>query len=283
MLSAEARHYLNEVLDVIQNNSVERNVNWDEFRRVTIQEAAQSMTTSDTYPAISNALKRMGDNHSSLLSPDYLGRQNEGATGGASGLGIRVRDLVVVAVFPDSSADRAAIKARDRILFVDGKPVTTDGSYQKAVEKAMMGAAKGIELTLKRGRSESRNVHLEFCEPGYNLPLKGGLIADGVGYIELPQFFTSFTDQEKAKAESDRYAERVQTLIRELDQDHISGWIVDIRLNNGGNMWPMLAGIGPILGEGKVGRMISSSGSFEFEYRKGGAGVRQGSIFQAHV
>ncbi len=98
MLSPDARDYLNEVLDVIQDNSVKRNVNWDKFRSTTIQEAAKARTSSDTYAAITNALKRMGDNHSGLQSPDYLEKQKTGATGGASGLGTRVRDLVIIAM-----------------------------------------------------------------------------------------------------------------------------------------------------------------------------------------
>jgi len=37
------------------------------------------------------------------------------------------------------------------------------------------------------------------------------------------------------------------------DRDDLIGWIVDLRGNGGGNMWPMLAGVGPVLGEGVVG------------------------------
>jgi C-terminal processing protease CtpA/Prc len=35
-----------------------------------------------------------------------------------------------------------------------------------------------------------------------------------------------------------------------MDQGNLAGWIVDLRNNGGGNMWPMLTGIGSILGEG---------------------------------
>jgi carboxyl-terminal processing protease len=31
------------------------------------------------------------------------------------------------------------------------------------------------------------------------------------------------------------------------------GWIVDLRANGGGNMWPMLAGLRPLLGDGPLG------------------------------
>lgn len=43
------------------------------------------------------------------------------------------------------------------------------------------------------------------------------------------------------------------------DRDGLAGWIVDLRGNGGGDMWPMLAGAGPILGEGTSGYFIAPS------------------------
>jgi C-terminal processing protease CtpA/Prc len=48
------------------------------------------------------------------------------------------------------------------------------------------------------------------------------------------------------------------------------GWIVDLRSNGGGNMWPMVAGLGPILGEGPLGYFIGPTGvETLWEYRNG--------------
>ncbi|HEY8522094.1 MAG TPA: S41 family peptidase [Gammaproteobacteria bacterium] len=38
------------------------------------------------------------------------------------------------------------------------------------------------------------------------------------------------------------------------------GWIVDLRDNRGGNLWPMLAGVGPLLGEGELGASVFPEG-----------------------
>jgi hypothetical protein len=58
----------------------------------------------------------------------------------------------------------------------------------------------------------------------------------------------------KCFPENDRqfvaFETRLQEILAELDQSHPAGWVVDLRGNVGGNMWPMLAGIGPLLGEG---------------------------------
>jgi hypothetical protein len=46
------------------------------------------------------------------------------------------------------------------------------------------------------------------------------------------------------------YETKLQRILGDLDRSHPAGWIVDLRGNVGGNVWPMLAGIGPLLGEG---------------------------------
>jgi carboxyl-terminal processing protease len=47
---------------------------------------------------------------------------------------------------------------------------------------------------------------------------------------------------------------------------------VDLRGNVGGNMWPMLAGIGPLLGEGDdLGEFMNTSGHSVWVYRSGTA------------
>src|SRR5262249_27262645 len=49
------------------------------------------------------------------------------------------------------------------------------------------------------------------------------------------------------------------------------GWVVDLRGNIGGDMWPMLAGIGPILGEGGVGAFVGKGDKRKWVYRDGRA------------
>nr|HEV7952742.1 S41 family peptidase [Candidatus Acidoferrales bacterium] len=50
----------------------------------------------------------------------------------------------------------------------------------------------------------------------------------------------------------DDFATSIQTVISGLVAHHPCGWIVDLRGNGGGNIWAMMAGIGPLLGEGMV-------------------------------
>lgn len=93
------------------------------------------------------------------------------------------------------------------------------------------------------------------------IPPSGHLIA----YIAVPSI-----DGDGATAQS--YAEQMQTLIRTFDTGGSAGWVVDLRGNTGGNMWPMLAGLGPLLGDGELGAFVYPDGATEsWEYRAGKA------------
>ena len=55
----------------------------------------------------------------------------------------------------------------------------------------------------------------------------------------------------------------------------VEGWVVDLRANSGGNMWPMLVAAGPVLGDGIAGAFVSPEG------RRNEWGYAHGSAFLA--
>ena len=77
-----------------------------------------------------------------------------------------------------------------------------------------------------------------------------------IGYVKVNSF-AGPTNDDAAIA----FAREIQNQIKNQDNPDIKGWIVDLRSNSGGNMWPMLAGIGPVLGEGVVGYFIDPDGN----------------------
>lgn len=83
-------------------------------------------------------------------------------------------------------------------------------------------------------------------------PPRGKLLLDKIGFIAI-EGYTAW--------EGKHYATDAQQIIRDIDAQNPCGWIVDLRKNTGGNMGPMLAAIGPILGEGEVGADIDSYGN----------------------
>ncbi len=57
------------------------------------------------------------------------------------------------------------------------------------------------------------------------------------------------------------YAKALQTHIETLATQNAQAWIIDLRGNLGGNMWPMLAGIAPLLDTTDVGSFVDANGN----------------------
>jgi hypothetical protein len=88
-------------------------------------------------------------------------------------------------------------------------------------------------------------------------------LPEDVGYVRVPAFSGT---AEEATA----FANDLQRTITSADRADLIGWIVDVRGNGGGNMWPMIAGVGPVLGDGVAGYFIDPVGvETAWEYRDG--------------
>jgi carboxyl-terminal processing protease len=63
--------------------------------------------------------------------------------------------------------------------------------------------------------------------------------------------------------------------VRHLDQAHPCGWIIDLRPNTGGNMWPMLTTLAPLLTGPTLGYFVGAPG------RRTPWTLRNGQLFHA--
>src|SRR5580692_3170822 len=88
------------------------------------------------------------------------------------------------------------------------------------------------------------------------------------GYVVLPR--CSAKDNDGLLL----YAADVRRILTDLTSQNPQGWIVDLRGNTGGNMWPMMTGIGPILGDGAVGSFVAADGNMTWFYQDGKTGTR---------
>jgi len=79
------------------------------------------------------------------------------------------------------------------------------------------------------------------------VPTVVDVLPGGVGRIVLPPF--SGTEPQAART----FAADVVDAIAAKAPQVRCGWIVDLRENTGGNMWPMLAGLRPLLGDDRLG------------------------------
>ncbi len=66
-----------------------------------------------------------------------------------------------------------------------------------------------------------------------------------IGWVSIGGF--AIVPSAAAQQQMQERASRWQAAIREQDSGTRCGWIVDLRGNTGGNMWPMLLGVAPLL------------------------------------
>lgn len=82
------------------------------------------------------------------------------------------------------------------------------------------------------------------------------LLSHHVGYLRLPGINAGGSLEKQRVA-----AQMVLDSVCRLNSDKITAWIIDLRLNDGGAMAPMLGGIAPLIGDGHLGGFVDQDGS----------------------
>ncbi|MEL7160736.1 MAG: S41 family peptidase, partial [Bacteroidota bacterium] len=102
----------------------------------------------------------------------------------------------------------------------------------------------------------------------------GRRLDERVAYLSMPAMGSGHQPTLEA------FADSLQGLIAALDTENTTGWVLDLRENGGGNCWPMLAGIGPLLGEGVCGHFQDPDGgnAHAWAYREGKSSLRGDDI-----
>ena len=96
--------------------------------------------------------------------------------------------------------------------------------------------------------------------------IRGEWLRDSIAYLTVPWVRT--TDS----LICERIADSLQSVIAGLDaHGGAARWIIDLRRNTGGNCWPMLTGIGPLLGDGVCGYFVAGDQRVPIAYRDGSA------------
>jgi len=93
--------------------------------------------------------------------------------------------------------------------------------------------------------------------------IRNELLENDIAYLDVPWLSTA--DNSICTA----FADSLQQIIGGYDQQGIKKWIIDLRRNTGGNCWPMLAGLAPLLGNGTYGYFVSDNEKIPFSYLNG--------------
>jgi len=199
----------------------------------------------DTKELIENAIKGMVrslDPHSAFLLPEDFKDLQEDTNGEFTGIGIQIsmRDRLVTVISPieGTPADKAGIKAGDKIIKVDGEAIK---DLQETVKKIRgpkgttvtvtilrKGEAEPLEFTLTRDKIPLRSVKYSLLEPGY-------------GFVKVTHFrVTTVRDLEEALIDL------------ESGETPLKGLVLDLR-NNGGGLLDQAVSVSDLfLEEGEI-------------------------------
>ncbi len=197
------------------------------------------------------------DPHSSLLPPAAFEDLQIDTEGKFTGIGIHItmQDGFVTVISPieDTPAYKAGIKARDRIIKVDGKPVR---DLREAVN--MMRGPKGTPVDVTILREAVKNP-LEFKLIRDVIPIhsvKSIIVKPGYGFIRLSNFTGSTTTEMK-------------TALKKMEATKVplQGLILDLRNNGGGLLNQSIQVADLFLDKGKIlvikGRNKKNSKEFD--------------------
>lgn len=262
--------YLHDVLNILESQAyyAPRIADWPALRSQALSMAADAQTPAACYPAIRMVLDALHNNHSFFIGTEEKGTTGPTGNALAFGIGVVWPEGVIREIFPGSAADRAGVKRWDVIEQINGD------SPRPQSRSILADTTKPLHLSLRRGEEA---IELAFeAAPIENAPLPhGGLLEEGIGYVEL--FVQGPPHQQQA------YADQTQQAIREGAEQGANAWIVDLRCNRGGNMWPMIAGVGALIGEGTIGSFIHNSASqppVSWVYNNGAACYKKADMEQ---
>jgi len=201
--------------------------------------------TQMTYAAISGMVNSLGDTgHSSFLSPDMLQTQNNYLQGQFDGIGAEVQmkdgHVVIVTPLDNSPAMKAGIKPGDIIIKVDGQDVSNETSLSQVVSLILGPAGTQVSLTLVSPQSgEQRTItitrgHIQVNNVSWQM-LPGTQIA----HVRIAGFSNGVTDE-------------LKTAISEINAQHATGLILDLRNDPGGLLDEAIGVASQFLGSGNV-------------------------------
>ena len=217
-----------QVLDIVKNDYVERSVDYSKVM----------------YGAIRGMLDALDDPYTRFMEPKAFKEMGLRQGGEYSGIGIyigiRDKQLTVIAPIRATPAARAKVRAGDKIMTIEGKS-TQDMALDEAV--SLIRGKKGTTVTLGivRGEeTEPRNIDVVRERIIVNSIQTQAFREGRVGYIRLITF------------ENQNAAEEMRKGLIKLKERGATGLIVDLRNNGGGLLRNAVEIAGYFIGEKAV-------------------------------
>ena len=200
---------------------------------------------------IKGMVESLGDEHSIYLDKKMYQEmlmKTEGYFGGVGiVLGVKDKDLTVVAPIEDTPGFLAGIKPGDIIVAIDQINVK-DLSLEEAVNKIRGEQGSTVVLSIKRAEEikdyilNRSNIEIK--------TVKGEILDNNVGYIRIAMF-------------SEKTATELNKVYQELINKGATAFVLDLRSNPGGLLQASVAAANLFVPQGPVVSVVHKDGSKE--------------------
>jgi carboxyl-terminal processing protease len=221
---------------IINNEYIYKDFNgldWNAIHVEYRQKIESGLNPDEFYATLDEMIYLLGDDHSFFLSPEQVAEQEAEYAGENDYVGIGIystavperKRVTIVAVFPDSPAEKAGLKSHDNILAVDGEPILDENGIRSQLLRGPEGTT--ITLTVQSPGEQPRQVTITRQRILGALPVPYSLLTTMQGKKIAYLLIFSFAD--------DTVDKQVGTALKALSkQAHLNGIILDDRQNTGG-------------------------------------------------
>ncbi len=230
-LRENPKEVVDEVWNIIDRSFVDGTFHQVDWKAVRTQYLNRDYASKkDAYDAIREMLKKLGDPYTRFMDPEEYKNMQIDTSGELTGVGIQLaadektKKLTVISPIEGSPAAKAGILAKDIITKIDDN--STDGmDVNKAVTLIRGAVGSQVQLTVLRNNQEFsyalKRDKIEIHPVHYSL--KKAPTGD-IGYIRLVQF-------------SANAAPEMREAIQNLEKQHVTGYVLDLRSNPGGLLY----------------------------------------------
>ncbi|MGL4671873.1 S41 family peptidase [Cetobacterium sp.] len=210
--------------------------------------------------ALKGMMESLDDPHSNYFTKEELESFKEDIEGKYAGVGMVIQKkadepLLVVSPIEDTPAYLAGIRAKDKIIAIDGES-TYKLTSEQSVKKLKGEPGTSVKLTVYREEAkETKEVELKrsIIQLKY---VKSKMIGKDVGYLRLTQFGEDVYKDLRKELEG-------------LMKKGAKGIIFDLRSNPGGSLGQAVKISSMFIPEGRVVSTKGKNGDEEVAYREG--------------
>ena len=194
--------------------------------------------------AIRGMMASLEDPYTFYYTPEEMEAEFETSEGIYHGVGMLVQmteegGLRVVRVFRDSPAEKAGLLAGDLLIAVDGTPVNGETSKDMSEAVALIRGEDDSSVTITINRNgEEFDVTAVRGDVVINY-VEHQVLDGNIGYIQVYQFMGGVADDFSAA-------------LKDLQEAHVDGVIVDLRANPGGLLSAVVDMCDTVLPEGLI-------------------------------